>query len=345
MQGKEDALNALKERIKFLLKHKTITIVNDYDIDSCASASILWRILESNGIKVEHITLSKGFENIIAEKIKKRNPERIVIVDYVPSREFMKQINGIPTTILDHHQHEDFLENVDYYTTTDYCDLYAALSYWLYHIAKAFGVKNVEWLGRLGCFWDKCMENTEFFEEGVYKKEMEKMLPFNIMTSYSQIKGASKMVSIFDESSSFEEAYEKVISHPDYMHAKKVFEEELREVMSSRKSFPNIKLNIYFVKTKFKHIRVYVDYITYQSEGTNIFVLNENTRFKFSFRTTLDINLVEILRELSKEFPNFSGGGHKKACGAMLKGENVEELLDAFIKKYKEKIGELKNEH
>ena len=339
MEGKQKALNALKEKIKSLLKHKSITIVNDYDIDSCASASILWRILEKNGVKVEHISLSKGFENIIAEKLKKRNPERIVIVDYVPNKSFIEQIKDIPTTILDHHQHENFLEEVDYYTTTDYCDLYAALSYWLYHIAGEFGVKNVEWLGRLGCFWDKCMENTEFNLEDVYQKEMELMLPFNIMTSYSQTKGAAKMVEIFDTSSSFEEAYEKVISNPEYLHAKKVFDEELQNIMFSRKAYPEIKLNLYFVNTKFKHIRVYVDYITYKSKGTNVFILNETTRFKFSFRTTLDINLVEIIRNISKKIPTFSGGGHKKACGAMLLGENVEELIDEFIKEYKKAIG------
>ncbi|MCD6575728.1 MAG: DHH family phosphoesterase [Nanoarchaeota archaeon] len=335
---KKKALEALKEKIKSLTKYNEVVIVNDYDIDSCASASILWRILKKNGVNVKHITLSKGYEEIIAQKLKKMNPEKIVIVDYVPGRKFIDELSDMNITILDHHMHEEFLEKVDYYTTMDYIDLYAALSYWLYHAAKDFGIKNVEWLGRLGCFWDKCMENTEFYEKDIYKKEMEKMLPFNIMTSFSQTKGASKMVEIFDSSSSFEEAYEKVISDYDYIHAKKVFDEELQDVMFSRKAYPDIKLNIYFVKTRFKHMRVFVDYITYQSEGTQVFILNEITRFKFSFRTTLDINLVEILRKLAKKFPNFTGGGHKKACGALLFGENVEELLNEFIKEYKKAI-------
>ena len=72
MQGKEKALEVLKEKVKELFRYNTITIVNDYDIDSCSSASILWRVLESNGVKVEHITLSKGFESIVAEKIKEK---------------------------------------------------------------------------------------------------------------------------------------------------------------------------------------------------------------------------------------------------------------------------------
>ncbi len=343
--GKRKALDVLKEKIEELGKCNEVVIVNDYDIDSCSSASILWRILKSKGVNVKHVTLSKGYENIISEKLKEMNPERIVIVDYVPKKEFIDSLSGFPITVLDHHLHEKFLEKIDYFTTMDYVDLYAALSYWLYHAAKEIGIQNVEWLGRLGCFWDKCMENTEFNYEDVYKKEMEKMLPFNIMTSFSQTRGAAKMVELFDESSSFDEAYEKVMMNDIYIHAKKVFDEELQNILFSRKAYPDIKLNIYFIKTKFKHIRVYVDYITYKSDDTNIFILNEITRFKFSFRTSLKINLVEMLREISKKYPNFSGGGHKQACGALLDGENVEEILDEFIKIYKSTIKGDKNEH
>jgi nanoRNase/pAp phosphatase (c-di-AMP/oligoRNAs hydrolase) len=95
-------------------------------------------------------------------------------------------------------------------------------------------------------------------------------------------------------------------------------------------------LNVYWIKTKFKHIRIYVDYITYTTPGTHVFVLDESIRFKLSFRTSLDINLEKIIKELAKEDKNFGGGGHAQACGAMLKNENVEELLNNFIKKYRE---------
>ena len=161
---------------------------------------------------------------------------------------------------------------------------------------------------------------------------------FNLVVSFSQTSGAARMVEIFNSSSSFEEAIDKVKSSQTYISAKKIFDEEFKNIKFSRKSYPDIKLNIYWVNTRFKHMRVFVDYITFLNLGTNIFILNEITKFKFSFRTSLDINFVEIIREISKENLDFSGGGHPKACGAMLFNENVEELLDVFIKKYKKAI-------
>jgi oligoribonuclease NrnB/cAMP/cGMP phosphodiesterase (DHH superfamily) len=56
-------------------------------------------------------------------------------------------------------------------------------------------------------------------------------------------------------------------------------------------------------------------------------------------RTSLDINLVELINRLKKKFPNFGGGGHKHACGALLLGENVEEFLAEFINEYSNMLG------
>lgn len=327
-------IKILKKKIDPLFKFREILVINDYDIDSCSSASILWRILRKNNVKVKHMTISKGIENIIYEKIKKENPEKIVILDYVPEKEFVNKVKDYPTTLLDHHIHEKKLEVLDYFTMADYSKKYIALSYWLYLAAKDYGIKNIEWLAKLGCFWDKCIENTEFYEEGIYEKEMEEMLPFNIMVCFTQTRGASKMVEIFNTSSNFKDALEKVKSNKDYIVARKIFDEDLKNIFYSRKAYPEIKLNTYFVKTKFKHMRVFVDLITYRNPGTHVFILNEITRYKFSFRTTLNINLVEIIRKLSKEIPEFTGGGHKQACGAMLFSEDVDELLNAFIKEY-----------
>jgi hypothetical protein len=334
----QKAITVLKEKIASLLKFKKVTIVSDYDIDSCASASILWRILKKNNVDVEHVILSKGIENIVLEKIKKMNPEKIVIVDYVPGKDFAREIKNYPVTVLDLHEHEKYLDDVDYFTTTDYSKKYAALAYWLYVVSKEYDIINIEWLARLGCFWDKCMENTEFDIDDVYRKEMDIMLPFNLIVSFSQTRGASKMVEIFSSSNSFEIALENAKASTEYIQAKRVFDDELKNVMFSRQAYPDIKLNVYWVRTKFKHMRVFVDYITFTTIGTNVFVLDEANRFKFSLRTSLEINLVEIIRAISKIIPEFSGGGHNKACGAMLFNENVENLLNVFIEEYKKVI-------
>ncbi len=334
----QEALQKLKEKIDSILEYNRVLIINDYDIDSCASASILWRILRMNNIEVEHLTLSKGIENKIIEKLKEKNPEKIVVVDYVPTKELTEELKNFSTTILDHHTHEEHLNVLDYYTTSDFDVKYAALSYWLYLISKEYEIKNVEWLAELGCFWDKCMENTEFYEENVYSKKMDKMLPFNIFASYTQTIGAERLVQLFNNSSDIEEALDNIKNTKGYEKSFETFKHELGFIEASKKEYPEIKLNIFDVNTKFKHMRVFVDYITYQNEGTHIFVLNEIIRYKFSFRTSLEINLVKIIRNLSEKIPEFGGGGHPKACGAMLKSNKIENFLEEFLKEYKKAI-------
>ncbi len=334
----QKALDKLNEKIKDILKHNYVVIINDYDIDSCASASILWRILKMNGVNVEHLTLSKGVEKRILNKLKEKNPDKVVVVDYVPSKELTEELNNFSTTILDHHTHEEHLDVLDYYTTSDFDVKYAALSYWLYLISKEYEIKNVEWLAELGCFWDKCMENTEFYKENVYVTKMDKMLPFNIFASHTQTRGAEKLVQLFNNSSGIEEALDNIKNTKGYEKSFETFKHELGFIEASKREYPEIKLNVFDVNTKFKHMRVFVDYITYQNEGTHIFVLNEITRYKFSFRTSLDINLVRIIRTLSEKLPEFGGGGHPKACGAMLKNDNLEKFLEMFIEEYKKVI-------
>ena len=334
----QKTITELVKRIKKFENLKNPFVVYHFDIDGCASASILWRILKKYNVNAEFCPITRGFEAVAMEKIKNHNPDRIVVLDYVPHIEFFEFLKDYPTEILDHHTHEKGLESFDYFTSSDF-EVGASLSYLMYKAAEKIGIKKTDWLGRLGSFWDKCAEHTEFYYEEIYKKEMETMFPFNLVVNLTQITGSKKMFELMNMHSDFESALEDVKKMDDYVRAKKLFDSELKEIEFSKKMYSKIDLNVYWVKTKFKHIRIYVDYITYQSDGTKIFILDETTRFKFSIRTSLKINIVDIINKIKEKYPNFSGGGHKQACGAMLRGENVQELLADFITEYKTVIG------
>jgi oligoribonuclease NrnB/cAMP/cGMP phosphodiesterase (DHH superfamily) len=260
-----------------------------------------------------------------------------VLVDYVPGDDFTAFLKNYKTEIIDHHVHEKHLEQFDYFTSADY-KLEFSISYLLSLAAEKLGVKDVKWLGRIGAFWDKCLEGTEFYVENIYKDEINNLLPFNLLVSFSQTKGSERLLTMLNESSDIEEAMSKIRESDDYRRAKETFENELKDIKFSRKYFSDIKLSIFWVRTKFKHIRIFVDYITYTTPGTHIFVLDESSRFKLSLRTSSDVNLVDLVREIAAEDKNFSGGGHPKACGAMLRNENIEELLDKLIEKYRKKL-------
>lgn len=333
----QKAVTELKKRIKKLNNAQNLAVVYHFDVDGCASASLLWRYCQLNNINTKFFPATRGFETVTIEKITKFNPDKIVLVDYVPGEDMITFLKSYDTEIIDHHVHEKHLEIFDYYTSAD-MGISSAVSYVIAKTLDSMGIKDVDWLGKLGSFWDKTLEGTDLYYDGVYEKELEQMLPFNLIVSLTHTKGSEYLLEVLNKSSNLDEAVENITMLDDYKKSVDTFREELREIEYSRKEFPTIKLCIYRVKTRFKHIRIYVDYITYRNHGTKIFILDENTRFKFSLRTSLKINMVDIVREMSSENKNFSGGGHPQACGAMLVGDNIEETINSFIEKYKKMI-------
>lgn len=333
----QKAITELKKRLERLKNEENVLVVYHFDVDGCAAASILWRIFQQQNVISDFFPATRGFEQIVADKIKRKNPSKVILVDYVPGPEISGFLENYNTEVLDHHTHEEFLEKFDYFTSVDY-GTSMSISYLLSVAAEELGIPNVKWLGHIGAYWDKTLEKTEFFKENIYSDEINNMMPFNLVVSLTQTKGSEKLFQILNESASLDEALERVKSNEDYVRAKELFDEELRDIKFSRKYLSDIKLSMYWVRTRFKHIRIYVDYITYTTAGTHIFILDETSRFKLSFRTSLNINLVDIIRELASEDKNFSGGGHPQACGAMLKNENIEELLNKFIEKYRKLI-------
>jgi single-stranded DNA-specific DHH superfamily exonuclease len=337
MQNK--GLSEIKKRLKDATKFTNVAVVYDFDIDGCTSAALLWRFFMKENVNAKYYPTTRGFQNVTMERIRKQNPDKIITVDHVPDEELTDFLANYNLSVLDHHPHIARFEKVDYVTAHDH-GIGGSMGYVLFKALEK-ELKDVDWIVKLGLFWDKAFEGTEFYEEGIYRRDLEKYLPFNLVASFTQVRGAEKVFEVLKESSSFEEADEKIRKLDDYKNAKETFDNELKEIKFSRKSFPDIKLDIYWMKTKFKHIRVYVDYITFSKEGTNIFVLNEVTQFKFSFRTAFNIDFLKVIAEVNKEFPSFTGGGHAKACGAVLRNEQVEEVLSKFIEAYKEQFSKL----
>ena len=337
----QETIKEIKKRIEKVFDKEKVVVIYHFDIDGCASASLMWRILQKNHKEATYIPATRGYEAMIARKIKKENPDKVVILDYVPSDELVNFLKNYDAEIIDHHKHEERLEKLDYFTSSDF-EIGASLSYLLFKVAEKFEISNVSWLGYLGSFWDKCMESTEFYKKGIYQEKVDELIPFNLVVSLTRNRGSEKMLQLMNKSSSLDEAFENLEEIDDYHRAKKLFEHELRSIMFSKKNYPELQLDIYWVKTKFKHIRIYVDYITFSNEGSFLFILDEISRFKFSFRTSLELSMLNIVLQLKEKFENFKGGGHLKACGGLLDSQNVEELLSEFLKLYEKeykKIG------
>ena len=332
-------IEKVKKKLEEVMKHKNIAVIYHYDLDGCVSAAILWRLFKKRGINAEFFPATRGYDDITLGKIKTRDFDKIVFVDYFLREKYANELKDYNVSVIDHHQHENYLDIFNYITTADYGND-VAISYTLSKTAEVFGIKNLGWLAFIGAYWDKVLEKTEFYKEGIYKERINELLPFNLVASLTQTRGSEKVFEILKISSSLEDALERIKELEDYRKASEIFREERAKINSTRKQYPNLKLEIFFVKTKFRHMRIHVDYITFTEEGTFVFVLDEKIRYKFSFRTSLDINLLDIVRNLSKEIPYFGGGGHIKACGGLLEDSDFDDFLKKFIEEYKKHISQ-----
>ena len=310
--------------------HKRIEKIEDgamviyhFDIDGVASASIIWRILQMKHIHAIYEPATNGWEDVLVEKIKKHNPKQIVFLDYAP-RGYAEKIDNYEVIIIDHHEEDKMPKSFDYFTSARIKRGFA-ISYLIAKTAKKYYNIDVDWLGFLGSFWDKALEATEFWEEDAYGKFIDELLPFNLVVSLTKISGSKKMLKIFNESNSVEDALEKVKKLDDYKKAKEIFEEEI----SSFNEYKIGDVKAIEMRTKFKHIRVYVDYLTFKENGILVFVLPEHGRTKFSFRSS-KVEIIDAVKQLEKEFPDFTGGGHKHACGGMIKSENYKKVIERF---------------
>ena len=320
-----DILKEIKDRIEKI--ENDSFIIYHFDVDGVASASCIWRVLKKKYINAKFEPITNGWEDVVIDKIKKHNPKQIIFLDYTPER-IKDKIKDYQVIIIDHHEVEKLPKSFDYFTSSIY-ERGFAISYLISKTVEKFYGFKCDWLGFLGSYWDKCLEKTEYWNENSYRDLMNKFLPFNLLVSFTKIKGSIKLLKIFNESDSIEDARKKVIESNDYKNAKKIFEEEKRNIKIEKDD----GVKIIYLKTKFKHIRIYVDYFTFTEPGTYIFVLKEKGRTKFSFRSNK--NILKIVKKIEDEIDDFSGGGHENACGGMLKDENEKIVIEKFLKYFR----------
>ncbi len=315
-------LDEIEARIR-KFANSTISLVYHYDVDGVASAALVARILLKMNVNFKPIAVERGkAEEIAVERIKEYGLP-VLFLDYVPSEKAATELKGMDVTIIDHHIHERYLDRFDYFTSADIEPGYA-LSYLIYKVAQRYKVAS-EYIALAGCFWDKGLEKSEF--EYSYEELFERLLPYNLLVSFKQVRGAEILFHIFLECKEEKEAMERIRKLRLYNEALRTFQRELKRMKPEKRD----GVWVLFIKTKFKHIRIYVDYFTFKYKGTFIFAIKEDHRYKLSFRTNEEINLHKIVKKLVEEFDEFTGGGHKYACGGLLRSKEIEPLITRFV--------------
>jgi len=320
-----------------LKKTDNIVILTHVDSDGVASGAILFKVLKSlNFQKIDVLFPNKGengYSEGVRERIKKLNPDVLFILDL---GSYKTKFNNIKSIILiDHHRPEGVPENGFLFSSFP-PPPYISTSYLTFLLFHNLNLNPKDYIGLIGEVGDYGTEVEVPLIDELFKKYKRKDVSY-----VSSLVNSARRVKNFDIDTSFKyllesENFYDLLNDTPY----KLKLEEYKEI---------IKLDI----DKWKRVKPFfikqIAIIEIHSENlihpiiAQIWknILNKyivicanfgyiENRVSFSMRTSLDISLLDFLRNFLE--PNIEedlGFGHEKATGGIVSIEKWNE----FIKK------------
>ncbi len=364
-------LENIENLLKKLKKDDLVCIIHHDDGDGISS-SALFSILIQEMIGSFPLTFPVSGANEInrglLNSLKMLNPEMVVVLDLPVNP---KRLNLFSGFILDHHVFEiDETErrmmyfNPRFFENDD--DKVVPTSYMVYRILKDLvPEEKISWVAGIGITEDHRVELCKEVFENIIKEYpdllnideiTQEKIENNIFGKMWDMVRSGRMVRGSDGAKTATLALIECKNRPDQFinglseHAfmLKVFYERvlnatqnsLKELETSGNFFKDKKVIVYepknvglsgltsFISDKIRH--EYPDWITC--------VINKTTRggkAKVSIRaeqTKRNVDLVEVLKKISKKIPSMKGGGHKSAVGLNIDYKDLDKFFEEFLK-------------
>jgi len=324
--------NSAKTLQKILKDNKKFQIFFDSDVDGLMSLLITLKSLKKLGkdVKFEEVKDREDLPKII-ENLKDKNYVYIFL-DLGLKEEYLEKIRKLQIKVIwiDHHQIETFSTKGIIYINPLVVDknLYiptSAITYLIFE--KIVYIKENLYYSAIGIIADKGQKSCEKiiklasikFKESYENFELIAQKVNSLFILNKKIKRyVNKMQNIkFFKSKELERIYKKV---------QKEIEKELKNFEKKKIETKNVV--IYEIKSKLK-IRSTIASILSEKIKDKIIVIyqKEKDKVKISLRTSLEnVNLLEILKKTKIDFISF--GGHKKACGAVIRKKDLNKLIN-----------------
>ncbi len=321
-----------------------------HDADGVCSAALLLKFFPGfESMLREGPRLEESFPENVANK----NPRLLVFLD-IPIdqewrvvREVQKKIPGLRIIIIDHHILEKDLNSsrTVHYNPRFKKDIYLPAAYLVYKILEGLGkkVKPSKWIAGMGIIGDYGFRECSDFLKTLEKEKpgILKGPPFTSklgkateLISYAitlkGLKGARESLDLLIR----EESFENFARNPYLNRWRKIVEKEIGKILrgfeKERILYRKIGLMEYRIRSRLNVTSIISTIMATENPDKIIMIVKEaKAGFKISIRCQSErVNTRALIKEALKGIA--SGGGYKKAAGALVK--DLELFRERFAK-------------
>jgi len=282
------------------------------DTDGVCSAAIVIAYLRQINIRPK---LFCGDLEEEMKEISERNFDKIIILDFPVDQypEFLEDLEKKNVLVVDHHPITNDLNKVGIlHVNPRFKDpkKYISTSRIIFRICKKVGLKNYEFLKRLGDVGDYVIKGTE--EE----KEADRLI-----AAVKAIKGTKSLIGVAKNISRIKEL--KHFIYGEYGKYKDRFEKELEEQIDSFKSEEG-KVIFFEVKSEYNILAYLSSYIFELFPEKTIVLYRERMGTYGISGRSKKYNMGKIFKKASEGIGK--GGGHPVAAGARIKSRYFDKF-------------------
>ncbi len=313
-------MKSLQKGIVFLENIKgSVGILHDSDCDGTCSAAIILAYLNSKKIKAE---LHQGdYSEEVFEEFSKIKFDNYIFLDLGLSQNFelLKFFKEKKVLIIDHHIIEKDLNKMGFVFVNprlENPDFYTSTTHLAYDICKSLGLKNFEWLMRIGDVGDSVIKGNEEEKQAAEIIEAVKIIKGQDLSKISRFLSTCKRIEDF-------------VYRGDYRSVLDTLRKELNRTIDKIEAEGLEEINFIEVKAGYKIIRI-VSNELFDKHPDKTIILYQKTGNGWSVSgRSHKYNLGELFKKAAEGIGR--GGGHTVAAGAKIND----------IKKFKKRFLEL----
>jgi single-stranded DNA-specific DHH superfamily exonuclease len=348
----------LRRLEEFLKTSGKRLLFNHRDADGICSATLLLKFFgefESNARQGPRI--EREFVKEIVEKM----PDLLVFLDLPVDQEWEKIkeiLDKLPKTrmvVIDHHIYERDMnsERIVHVNPRFFEDKYIATSYVVFKLLKSLGkdVSQFVWISAIGIIGDydikDCVDVLELSEKtypgSIGKDAMRSKLGYasELICSAVTIKGgegADSVLKILLESKDYRKFLESKRLKTWHQKVKEEIRRVIKNAYKSAETHPKLGLNIYTIRTRMSLTSAVSTYFAEKYPDKTVIIRRKaGSEWKLSFRNQSgNVNVGNLAKKCVQGIG--TGGGHKKAAGAIVSDwEKFRERLLEELKSLKSK--------
>ncbi len=310
-----------------------------HDADGVCSAALLLKFFRGfETMPREGPRLEEGF----VDDVVKKKPDLLVFLDipvdqeWRAVREIQRRLPDLRLIIIDHHIPEKDLNSsrTVHYNPRFKKDIYLPNAYLVYRILEALGkdIKSLKWIAGMGIIGDYGFRECKSFLQGLEKENpgILKGGPFSSRLGKATelishaitlkgLKGAREALELLIK----EESFEGFAKNQRLRLWSKKVKREIKRILAGferdRIAYPNTSLLEYRIRSRLNLTSIISTILATENPRKVIMIVKETERgFKVSLRCQSGkINLGALVKRAVKGIG--SGGGHKKAAGALVR--------------------------